>query len=333
MGEIQISPLTPTHEPRPAPSPPLHGIHMGAQLAGFMWATLQPGADFTTLPTGTTGGPPQHQGITREATAAGLRGAAIAMQASGSWQAAADSFLEAATAWRLEASPSPGPSEAPPVNVLENGSINWHSYNFPMVTATAYIGVWRRGRTHASARPTTHCGDAWCQTCGPPTCITCNGPYLGSDEHRLRATRGSAQLVDIQLRGGSLDPHAPARATRAWLSSHNHVIFDRAQGAFPFLTIHRKYALLCRRHVRAARTIQNAWHLFARRSTQAILNQILALPSLGVRPIIAAMVHGPPPQPDLAPMGSRRTLCPYSSDHHSWIPTFEPNPGLMYEVD
>jgi hypothetical protein len=133
--------------------------------------------------------------------------------------------------------------------------------------------------------------------------------------------------------GDIRDPHEAARATRSWLSSHNHVLFDRTQRAFPFLTVHRKYALLCRRHMRSARTIQKAWHLFARRSTQDILDQILALPSLGVRPIIADMVHGPPPQPQPAPAGTRRSQCPYSSDHHAWIPTFEPNAGHMFEVD
>jgi hypothetical protein len=129
------------------------------------------------------------------------------------------------------------------------------------------------------------------------------------------------------------DPHDQDRTTRTWLSAHNHAIFDHTQGAFPFLTVHRKFALLCRRHVRAARAIQGAWHRFARRSTHGILNQILALPSLGVRPIIAAMVHGPPPSTGLSPERFQQTMCPYSSDRHSWIPTFEPPPGAMYEVD
>mgnify|MGYP000243771086 CR=1 FL=1 len=91
---------------------------------------------------------------------------------------------------------------------------------FPMVTATAYIGVWRRGRTHASARPTTHCGEPLCQTCGPPTCITCNGPYLGVDVHRLRASHwGRAEIVEGLLQRTHTDPHDQDRTTRTWLST------------------------------------------------------------------------------------------------------------------
>eukprot|EP00972_Heterocapsa_arctica_P107480 15832747-Heterocapsa_arctica.AAC.1 len=58
-----------------------------------------------------------------------------------------------------------------------------------------------------------------------------------------------------------------------------------------------------------------------------------SLPSQGVRSIIAGMVRRPPPCPLLEPLAAPRTLCPYSSAHHAWIPTFEADAGLMFEVD
>eukprot|EP00972_Heterocapsa_arctica_P000959 134246-Heterocapsa_arctica.AAC.1 len=65
----------------------------------------------------------------------------------------------------------------------------------------------------------------------------------------------------------------------------------------------------------------------------ASLSQLRALPNQGVRSIIAGMVRRMPPSPLLEPLEAPRTRCPYSSAHHAWIPTFEADTRLMYEVD
>eukprot|EP00972_Heterocapsa_arctica_P000090 14072-Heterocapsa_arctica.AAC.1 len=81
--------------------------------------------------------------------------------------------------------------------------------------------------------------------------------------------------------------------------------------AAPFLTVHRKHALLCHRQERAATHMQRAWRLYARQITMDILDLMGALPCLGARSIISTMIHGQPPSPRLETLGAPPAACPY----------------------
>jgi hypothetical protein len=142
-----------------------------------------------------------------------------------------------------------------------------------------------------------------------------------------------AGIVDIRLLSGNTDPHEQFRARRAWLAMLSEYIFDRTEWAFPFLTVHRNCALLCRRHDRAARVLQSHWRRFAQQATLDSLYQLPAIASIGLHHVIASMVRRIPAPAHPVGMPPPLSRCPYSSAHHAWIPTFEPAAGQMFEVD
>eukprot|EP00972_Heterocapsa_arctica_P007439 1086516-Heterocapsa_arctica.AAC.1 len=62
------------------------------------------------------------------------------------------------------------------------------------------------------------------------------------------------------------------------------------------------------------------WHLHTRQNTMDILDLTGALPCLGARSIISSMIHAQQPSPRHETLGAPPVTCPFSSDHHTWIP-------------
>ena len=256
------------------------------------------------------------------------------MQRTDSWHAAAQTFILNASTWRPAPPLAPDVEDNAAFDILGQGHILWHCYSLPQVTSATYIGhLIGTRRTAGLARPNTHCGGDWCSICGPIICIVCTPPGNDPRAHQLRTVQGNwADLVDIRLLSGNADPHEPFRTKRAWLATLSTFIFDRTEWACPFLTVHRNCALLCRRHDRAARVLQSHWRRFAQQATLDSLSQLPIIASSELHLVIASMVRplapehpeGPPPP---------RSRCPYSSARHAWIPTCEPAPGRMFEVD
>eukprot|EP00972_Heterocapsa_arctica_P014067 2071912-Heterocapsa_arctica.AAC.1 len=80
------------------------------------------------------------RGLPLDAITAGLQGAALAMEASGSWQAASTRFVDDATAWRPPAAPLYEPVDIATLTSVVSGTIAWHSFSFPLVSAATYLG-------------------------------------------------------------------------------------------------------------------------------------------------------------------------------------------------